>query len=299
MSRDEQQAAAAFRTETRCPRSLPMEGEVTEQEPRSQSDKPVTESGEGEGELRDSATPRRGDVINGPVLESVVCGNKCGDKMPFHHVTAGLLYKGNYLSRSLSDDNDSDQLASISVEELDEIREAFRVLDRDGNGFISKQELGMAMRSLGYMPSEVELAIIMQRLDMDGDGQVDFDEFMTILGPKLLSSETREGFLGSTIDSIFWQFDMQRITLEELKHILFHAFRDHLTMKDIENIIINEEESLNENSGHCQADFEGVHSKNKNRQTCLRKSLICAFAMAFIISVMLIAANQMLRNGLE
>lgn len=43
------------------------------------------------------------------------------------------------------------------------------MLDRDGNGFISKQELGMAMRSLGYMPSEVELAIIMQRLDMDGE----------------------------------------------------------------------------------------------------------------------------------
>ncbi|KAG7269778.1 hypothetical protein CRUP_033824 [Coryphaenoides rupestris] len=37
------------------------------------------------------------------------------------------------------------------------------------------------------------------------DGQVDFEEFMTILGPKLLSSETREGFLGSTIDTIFWQ----------------------------------------------------------------------------------------------
>ncbi|KAK7829226.1 hypothetical protein U0070_012697 [Myodes glareolus] len=51
---------------------------------------------------------------------------------------------------------------------MGKIREAFRVLDRDGNGFISKQELGMAMRSLGYMPSEVELAIIMQRLDMDG-----------------------------------------------------------------------------------------------------------------------------------
>ncbi|KAK3560204.1 hypothetical protein QTP86_000674 [Hemibagrus guttatus] len=91
------------------------------------------------------------------------------------------------------------------VQRREKIREAFRVLDRDGNGFISKQELGMAMRSLGYMPSEVELAIIMQRLDMDGDGQVDFDEFMTILGPKLLSSETRDGFLGNTIDSIFWQ----------------------------------------------------------------------------------------------
>lgn len=53
------------------------------------------------------------------------------------------------------------------------------------------------------------------------------------------------------------QFDMQRITLEELKHILYHAFRDHLTMKDIENIIINEEESLNDTSGNCQTEFEG------------------------------------------
>ncbi|XP_053729336.1 calcium-binding protein 8 isoform X2 [Synchiropus splendidus] len=258
------------------------------------------------------------DVLEREVLQCPEeADHQCGEKMPFHHVTAGLLYKGSYLSRSLSD-SDSDVLASISVEELDEIREAFKVLDRDGNGFISKQELGMAMRSLGYMPSEVELAIIMQRLDMDGDGQVDFDEFMTILGPKLLSSETREGFLGSTIDTIFWQaelklkchilagwsdrimiqFDMQRITLEELKHILFCAFRDHLTMKDIENIITNEEESLKENSGNCQTEFE-VHPSKKNRQTCVRKSLICAFAMAFIISVMLIAANQMLRNGME
>ncbi|XP_049645516.1 calcium-binding protein 8 isoform X3 [Suncus etruscus] len=172
-------------------------------------------------------------------------------KMPFHHVTAGLLYKGNYLNRSLSAGSDSEQLANISVEEL------------------------------------------------DGDGQVDFDEFMTILGPKLVSSEGRDGFLGNTIDSIFWQFDMQRITLEELKHILYHAFRDHLTMKDIENIIINEEESLNETSGNCQTEFEGVHSQKQNRQTCVRKSLICAFAMAFIISVMLIAANQILRSGME
>ncbi|XP_027004407.1 calcium-binding protein 8 [Tachysurus vachellii] len=218
--------------------------------------------------------------------------------MPFHHVRAGLLYTDNFLTHSLSEISE-EQLAHISTEELDEIREAFQVLDRDGNGFISKQELGVAMRSLGYMPSEVELAIIMQRLDMDGDGQVDFDEFVTILGPKLLSSDTREGFLGSTIDSIFWQFDMQQMSLEELKQVLFHAFRDHLTMKDIENIIVNEEESMKDNSGNCQTEFEGVHSKGKNRQTCVRKSLICAFAMAFIISVMLIAANQMLRKGMD
>lgn len=55
-----------------------------------------------------------------------------------------------------------------------EIREAFKVFDRDGNGFISKQELGIAMRSLGYMPNEVELEVIIQRLDMDGINQKNY-----------------------------------------------------------------------------------------------------------------------------
>lgn len=50
-------------------------------------------------------------------LAKCVCVVFLREKMPFHHVTAGLLYKGNYLNRSLSD-SDSDVLASISVEEL-------------------------------------------------------------------------------------------------------------------------------------------------------------------------------------
>lgn len=69
-------------------------------------------------------------------------------------------------------------------------------------------------------------------------------------------------FLTFLLLSVVLQFDMQRITLEELKHILFYAFRDHLTMKDIENIIINEEESLKENSGNCQTEFEGGERKS-------------------------------------
>lgn len=67
--------------------------------------------------------------------------------------------------------------------------------------------------------------------------------------------------MGAWLSCLCPQFDMQRITLEELKHILFYAFRDHLTMKDIENIIINEEESLKENAGNCQTEFEGGEQK--------------------------------------
>lgn len=63
---------------------------------------------------------------------------------------------------------------------------------------------------------------------LSGDGQVDFDEFMTILGPKLVSSEGRDGFLGNTIDSIFWQvrifFFFFKIKLDS-KHVFETNFK--------------------------------------------------------------------------
>ncbi|XP_045075199.1 calcium-binding protein 7-like [Coregonus clupeaformis] len=179
---------------------------------------------------------------------------------------------------------------------LREIREAFKVFDRDGNGYISKQELGVAMRSLGYMPNEVELEIIIQRLDMDGDGQVDFDEFVALLGPKLIAAGMPDKFHGANFDSVFWKCDMSKLTVDELKRLLYDTFCDHLTMKDIENIIMTEESHLDNQV--CQVDID-TSPTQQVKHTCVRKSLICAFAFAFIISVMLIAANQMLRRGMK
>ncbi|CDQ61254.1 unnamed protein product [Oncorhynchus mykiss] len=212
----------------------------------------------------------------------------------------------------------ADAITLLFVVFLTEIREAFKVFDRDGNGFISKQELGMAMRSLGYMPNEVELEVIIQRLDMDGDGQVDFEEFVTLLGPKLTAAGMPDKFHGTDFDSVFWkvrlrgdgsddrkkknrfrlnQTDMQKLTVEELKRLLYDTFSDHLTMKDIENIIMTEESHI-ANPGACQVDID-TSPTQQVKQTCVRKSLICAFAIAFIISVMLIAANQVLRSGMK
>lgn len=64
----------------------------------------------------DQETPERGEEPR----RSPAPDFPTWEKMPFHHVTAGLLYKGNYLNRSLSAGSDSEQLANISVEELDE-----------------------------------------------------------------------------------------------------------------------------------------------------------------------------------
>ncbi|XP_059406683.1 calcium-binding protein 7-like [Carassius carassius] len=213
--------------------------------------------------------------------------------MPVRAVTSRFMYRGLC---SIPDILSYRSTVSLPEDEVEEIREAFKVFDRDGNGFISKQELGVAMRSLGYMPNEVELEVIIQRLDMNGDGQVDFEEFVALLGPKLSSAGMPDRFRGAEFDSIFWKCDMQKLTVDELKRLLYDTFCDHLTMKDIENIIMTEESHLN--SPECQVDID-TSPMQQVKHTCVRKSLICAFAIAFIISVMLIAANQMLRRGMQ
>ncbi|XP_023678812.1 calcium-binding protein 7 isoform X2 [Paramormyrops kingsleyae] len=167
--------------------------------------------------------------------------------MPVRAVTSTLMYRGLC---TIPDILSYRTPVTLPEDELEEIREAFKVFDRDGNGFISKQELGMAMRSLGYMPNEVELEVIIQRLDMDGDGQVDFDEFVTLLGPKLSSAGMPDKFNGTDFDSVFWKCDMQKLTVDELKRLLYDTFCDHLTMKDIENIIMTEENHMD--SAECQ-----------------------------------------------
>ncbi|XP_055511616.1 calcium-binding protein 7-like [Leucoraja erinacea] len=131
-----------------------------------------------------------------------------------------------------------------------------------------------------------------------GDGQVDFEEFVTLLGPKLSSAAIPEKFHGTEFDNVFWKCDMQRMTVDELKRLLYEAFCEHLSMKDIENIIMTEEASHVENPDECPVDIDTC-STQQIKQTCVRKSLICAFAIAFIISVMLIAANQVLRSGMK
>ncbi|NWU92929.1 CABP7 protein, partial [Upupa epops] len=179
-----------------------------------------------------------------------------------------------------------------------EIREAFKVFDRDGNGFISKQELGTAMRSLGYMPNEVELEVIIQHLDMDGrTRRAGVRGGMRPPAPTLYGIARLAPIATPAAAPPSPQCDMQKLTVDELKRLLYDTFCEHLSMKDIENIIMTEEES-HLGTAECPVDVETCSSQQL-RQTCVRKSLICAFAIAFIISVMLIAANQVLRSGMK
>lgn len=50
-----------------------------------------------------------------------------------------------------------------------EFREAFRLFDKDGDGCITKEELGRVMRSLGQFARSEELQQMLQDIDVDGE----------------------------------------------------------------------------------------------------------------------------------
>ena len=49
-----------------------------------------------------------------------------------------------------------------------ELRETFRLFDKDGDGSISTDELGTVMRNLGQFPSGDELNTMLKEIDIDG-----------------------------------------------------------------------------------------------------------------------------------
>lgn len=180
------------------------------------------------------------------------------------------------------------------------------------------------------------LTLLISPVPTPGDGQVDFEEFVTLLGPKLSTMGIPERFHGTDFDTVFWKVrrdrwepglrtrwsgqgvvgplgkgvtrpspstglpgggwenggvapsllelggppgwggcrrwvgtggrgglsvrllpkcDMQKLTVDELKRLLYDTFCEHLSMKDIENIIMTEEES-HLGTAECPVDVE-------------------------------------------
>ncbi|XP_021357513.1 calmodulin-beta-like isoform X3 [Mizuhopecten yessoensis] len=63
----------------------------------------------------------------------------------------------------------------------EDLREAFRVFDKDGNGFISAAELRHVMTNLGEKLTDEEVDEMIKEADLDGDGMVNYEEFVTMM----------------------------------------------------------------------------------------------------------------------
>ena len=63
---------------------------------------------------------------------------------------------------------------SKNLDYADELLEAFRVFDQDGDGFISAEELKFLMCNLGEKLTQEEVNEMIAEADTDGDGQVNY-----------------------------------------------------------------------------------------------------------------------------
>jgi len=63
----------------------------------------------------------------------------------------------------------------------EDVMHAFRVFDRDGDGYISVEELRLTMNNLGEPLTDHEVRSMIEEADLDGDGRINFQEFARLM----------------------------------------------------------------------------------------------------------------------
>jgi calmodulin len=74
------------------------------------------------------------------------------------------------------------------------------------------------MRSLGQNPTEAELQDMINEVDADGNGEIDFPEFLTMMARKMKDTDSEE-----EIKEAFKVFDKNgdgKISAAELRHVM-------------------------------------------------------------------------------
>ncbi|XP_037503725.1 calmodulin-A-like [Rhipicephalus sanguineus] len=132
--------------------------------------------------------------------------------------------------RSASDSSGS----KLSEDAIAELREAFVLFDKDGNGAISTKELGTMMRALDQNTTEADLKDMIAEVDTDGDGTIDFAEFLAMMTKKTHTADTEE-----EIREAFRVFDRDGngfITATELRDVMT-TLGEKLTDEEVDAMI--------------------------------------------------------------
>jgi len=123
---------------------------------------------------------------------------------------------------------------NLTEDQIEEFKEAFALFDKDGDGTITADELGVVMRSLGRNPTREELEAMIAEVDDDGSGEIEFPEFLRLMASKLQDTdsieEMREAFL------VFDRDKSGSVTASELKHVM-NNLGEQVTDEEVEEMI--------------------------------------------------------------
>ncbi|XP_063042549.1 calcium-binding protein 2 [Engraulis encrasicolus] len=127
----------------------------------------------------------------------------------------------------------------LSQPELDELEGAFKEFDYDQDGYLNYKDLAECMRTMGYMPTEMELLEIIQQVKMRLGGLMDFEDFCELMGPRILG-ETADMLGLKELQSSFLQFDTDsdgKISHDEMKEASKSLLGEKLKKGELEEIL--------------------------------------------------------------
>merc|ERR1719427_2444634 len=73
-------------------------------------------------------------------------------------------------------------MTDMPKEQVDMLKSCFNTFDRDKVGFISPDTVGNIMSMMGFKFSTKELNQLIEEIDEDGSGQIEFEEFLVLCG---------------------------------------------------------------------------------------------------------------------
>jgi len=123
---------------------------------------------------------------------------------------------------------------SFTKEEIAGFEDAFALFDKDGDGTITITELGTVLESLGQKRTPAELKTMFDEVDTDGNGTIDFEEFVAMMAGHMDDTSLEE-----ELGDAFKLFDKDgdgQISAAELKAIL-HSLGQELPDSDIEDML--------------------------------------------------------------
>ncbi|ESN90011.1 hypothetical protein HELRODRAFT_91150, partial [Helobdella robusta] len=115
------------------------------------------------------------------------------------------------------------------------LQEAFALFDKDGDGSITASELKTVLKSLGHNVSDDECKKMIKKVDRDGNGLIDMNEFMEMMGSRLEAPIEKS----TEFRLLFNAFDKDNsgyIDKSELKRTMKNVGMN-LSKKDVDNMM--------------------------------------------------------------
>uniref|UniRef100_A0A3B3BCC4 EF-hand domain-containing protein n=1 Tax=Oryzias melastigma TaxID=30732 RepID=A0A3B3BCC4_ORYME len=145
-----------------------------------------------------------------------------------------VFFRNSKISDNWKQNSDFDSFPAF-----EELHEAFKEFDYDQDGYLNYKDVAECMRTMGYMPTEMELLEIVQQIKMRMGGLMDFDDFIELMGPRMMGETT--DMLGlKEVQSAFSQFDQDgdgKINQDEMKEALKSLLGEKLKKGEQEEIL--------------------------------------------------------------